>query len=46
MREVKTGIPGLKSIQLKAAEDGDLRYLYIKDRTWALTGAACAKSLK
>ena len=24
----------------KATEDGDLKYLYIKDRTWTLIGAA------
>ena len=30
---------------LKATEDGDLRYLYIKDRTWTLIGAAADEAL-
>jgi len=30
---------------LKATEDGDLRYLYIKDRTWTLIGAASDEAL-
>jgi quercetin dioxygenase-like cupin family protein len=29
----------------KATEDGDLRYLYIKDRTWTLIGAAADEAL-
>jgi quercetin dioxygenase-like cupin family protein len=29
----------------KACEDGDLRYLYIKDRTWTLIGAAADEAL-
>lgn len=29
----------------KATEDGDLRYLYIKDRTWTLIGAAADEVL-
>jgi len=30
---------------LKVTEDGDLRYLYIKDRTWTLIGAAADEAL-
>jgi quercetin dioxygenase-like cupin family protein len=30
---------------LKATEDGDLKYLYIKDRTWTLIGAAADEAL-
>ena len=30
---------------LKATEDGDLRYLYIKDRTWTLIGSAADEAL-
>jgi quercetin dioxygenase-like cupin family protein len=30
---------------LKATEDGDLNYLYIKDRTWTLIGAAADEAL-
>ena len=30
---------------LKATEDGDLDYLYIKDRTWTLIGAAADEAL-
>ncbi len=30
---------------LKATEDGDLHYLYIKDRTWTLIGAAADEAL-
>jgi quercetin dioxygenase-like cupin family protein len=30
---------------LKATEDGDLQYLYIKDRTWTLIGAAADEAL-
>lgn len=30
---------------LKATEEGDLRYLYIKDRTWTLIGAAADEAL-
>jgi quercetin dioxygenase-like cupin family protein len=29
----------------KATEDGDLKYLYIKDRTWTLIGAAADEAL-
>jgi quercetin dioxygenase-like cupin family protein len=30
---------------LKATEDGDLKYLYIKDRTWTLIGSAADEAL-
>lgn len=30
---------------LKATEDGDLHYLYIKDRTWTMIGAAADEAL-
>jgi len=30
---------------IKATEDGDLHYLYIKDRTWTLIGAAADEAL-
>lgn len=30
---------------LKATEDGDLKYLYIKDRTWSLKGTAAGEEL-
>jgi quercetin dioxygenase-like cupin family protein len=38
-------IPPFARHGFKACEDGDLRYLYIKDRTWTLIGAAADEAL-
>lgn len=38
-------IPPYARHGFKACEDGDLRYLYIKDRTWTLIGAAADEAL-
>jgi quercetin dioxygenase-like cupin family protein len=38
-------IPPFARHGFKATEDGDLRYLYIKDRTWTLIGAAADEAL-
>jgi quercetin dioxygenase-like cupin family protein len=38
-------IPPYARHGFKATEDGDLRYLYIKDRTWTLIGAAADEAL-
>lgn len=48
-RIVKPGmfvhIPPYARHQFMATEDGDLHYLYIKDRTWTLIGAAADEAL-
>lgn len=48
-RIVKPGmfvhIPPYARHQFMATEDGDLSYLYIKDRTWTLIGAAADEAL-
>lgn len=48
-RIVKPGtfvhIPPFARHQFMATEDGDMRYLYIKDRTWTLIGAAADEAL-
>lgn len=38
-------IPPYAQHEFFATEDGDLRYLYIKDRTWSLIGAAADEAL-
>jgi quercetin dioxygenase-like cupin family protein len=38
-------IPPFARHQFMATEDGDMRYLYIKDRTWTLIGAAADEAL-
>ena len=38
-------IPSYARHGFKATEDGDLHYLYIKDRTWTLIGAAADEAL-
>jgi quercetin dioxygenase-like cupin family protein len=38
-------IPSCARHSLKATEDGEVRYLYVKDRTWSMIGAAADEPL-